>query len=274
MRHDRCGGYQVKRPFSDCELCLCRRAQLTIFWGGPGVTLLLSWVRYCGSQIPECTEAAFLPLSEKNPSNCPCPGPAQVGLRLSWLPIYASPVRCDWASSLHALHSPCGRRLVSVFNLRHWLFTSCSACSTGMTGAVGTRLSDLSLIASFAGVACPVDCFCCCFCWFFGLGACLASRGHAVFWGALAWGVWVCVWVFTSLCTGFVPFRGGGSAAARQRAPLARASGHALQAPSAAHHALPAACIWPVQRGARLTLSLCELFPPRISPRSQSNPTP
>jgi hypothetical protein len=33
-------------------------------------------------------------------------------------------------------------------------------------------------------------------------------------------------------------------------------------------------CIWPVQRGARPTLSLCKLCPLRKFPRSQSNPIP
>jgi hypothetical protein len=46
---------------------------------------------------------------------------------------------------------------------------------------------------------------------------------------------------------------------------------HALQAPSISRPPRPA-CIWPVQRGARLTLSLCELCPLRKSPRSQSSP--
>jgi hypothetical protein len=62
------------------------------------------------------------------------------------------------------------------------------------------------------------------------------------------------------------------SAAARQRAPLAhRHSSKPHQPPTTPCRA----CIWPVQRGARLTfLSLCKLCPLRKSPRSQSNPTP
>jgi hypothetical protein len=47
---------------------------------------------------------------------------------------------------------------------------------------------------------------------------------------------------------------------------------HALQAPSISHPPSRPACIWPVQRGARLALPLCELCPLRKSPRSQSNP--
>jgi hypothetical protein len=43
--------------------------------------------------------------------------------------------------------------------------------------------------------------------------------------------------------------------------------------PSPISHPPRPACIWPVQRGARPTLSLCKLCPLRKSPRSQSNPT-
>jgi hypothetical protein len=84
--------------------------------------------------------------------------------------------------------------------------------------------------------------------------------------------VWVCVCVITSLCKGIVPFHGGGSAAARQRAPLARM--HSKLCPSAAHHALPVSgqsSVVHVPLCRCVSCALCEL---RNSPRSQLNPTP
>jgi hypothetical protein len=48
--------------------------------------------------------------------------------------------------------------------------------------------------------------------------------------------VCVCVCVVHSLCKGIVPFRGGGQ---RCRTVARSTRPHALQAPSAAHHALP-----------------------------------
>jgi hypothetical protein len=44
---------------------------------------------------------------------------------------------------------------------------------------------------------------------------------------------------FAALCKGIAPFRGGGSAAARQRAPLARMHSELQQPCTAAHHAMP-----------------------------------
>jgi hypothetical protein len=75
-------------------------------------------------------------------------------------------------------------------------------------------------------------------------------------------GGWVCCY-FPLRGGSAVPQGGGGGGLPHgsARAPLARM--HSISkphAPRSLHHALPAAaaCIWPVQCGARLTLSLCK----------------
>jgi hypothetical protein len=73
-----------------------------------------------------------------------------------------------------------------------------------------------------------------------------------------------CVCVVASLCNGIdrpVP-RGGSAAVQQQRAQLAtgtRPHCMACTTPSSISGPPRSACIWPVQRRARLTLSLCEL---------------
>jgi hypothetical protein len=87
----------------------------------------------------------------------------------------------------------------------------------------------------------------------------------------LPWSVCVVLLLFLFTSKGRAPFRGGGQrcrTAARSTRP------HALQAPSAAHHALPVSGQSTVQRSARPALWLYELCPLRKSPRSQSGPAP
>jgi hypothetical protein len=62
---------------------------------------------------------------------------------------------------------------------------------------------------------------------------------------------------YTSLCKGLAPFRVPRGGAALPHGSALHTRPHALQAPSATHHALP------VQRGARPTLSLCKLHSSR-----------
>jgi hypothetical protein len=73
----------------------------------------------------------------------------------------------------------------------------------------------------------------------------------------------------------YLPFRGDSPV---PRGGGALPHGSALRPPACTPSSISrpprSACIWPVQRGARLTLSLCKLCPLRKSPRSQSNPTP
>jgi hypothetical protein len=76
-------------------------------------------------------------------------------------------------------------------------------------------------------------------------------------------GVCVCVGgggVITSLCKGIVPFRGGAAlhSPACTPSPTSRPP----------RPASLCRCVWPVQRGARLTLSLCKQCLLRKSPRS------
>jgi hypothetical protein len=87
----------------------------------------------------------------------------------------------------------------------------------------------------------------------------------------LPWSVCVLLLLLLFTSKGRAPFRGGGSAAARQRAPLARMH-------SKLHHLPTTPCLYlasPQSSGVHVPLCGCmTLCPLRKSPRFQSDPTP